>query len=162
MKLIIATGSAGKNIAQPLEKDGFTVIYLDRKPNESAAPTEPTTLTESERGHLIAAANTATQFIIVFGGGGPTGTSLAIETAHLAHQLGIGTAAYVTHPLSFEGQSRARFANTAAAEFRKTNTQVTEFALDDLINRVDPRLSPEEFFRNIDEEIRNAIRKAAC
>ncbi|HEY4503641.1 MAG TPA: cell division protein FtsZ [Candidatus Paceibacterota bacterium] len=90
-----------------------------------------------------------------FGGGTFSGASPAI--ARTAKELGALTVAVVTKPFFFEGQQRAKIAETALEELRKEVDAIIVIPNDRLLSTIDKNTTVKNAFAICDEVLRQAV-----
>jgi len=100
----------------------------------------------------------ADMIFITYGAGGGTGTGAGPVVAEISKNLGILTAAVVTKPFSFEGQTRMKIAETGIAKLKKRVDSLILIKNDKLLEILNPKTTIASAFWLCDDILREAVR----
>ncbi len=99
----------------------------------------------------------ADMVFVACGLGGGTGSGASPIVARTAKELGALTVAVVTKPFFFEGQQRAKVAETALEELRKEVDAIIVIPNDRLLSTIDKNTTVRNAFAICDEILRQAV-----
>jgi cell division protein FtsZ len=112
---------------------------------------------EEDRDSVVEALRGADMVFITAGMGGGTGTGAAPVVAEVAKELGALTAAIVTKPFSFEGQTRRERADDGLALLREVADTLIVISNDALLDVVDTSTTMLEAFRMADNVLYQGV-----
>src|SRR3989338_2151665 len=99
----------------------------------------------------------ANMVFVACGLGGGTGSGASPAIARTAKELGALTVAVVTKPFFFEGQQRAKIAETALDELQKEVDAIIVIPNDRLLSTIDKNTTVKNAFAICDEVLRQAV-----
>jgi cell division protein FtsZ len=99
----------------------------------------------------------ADMVFVACGLGGGTGSGASPTVARTSKELGALTVAVVTKPFFFEGQQRAKVAETALEELRKEVDAIIVIPNDRLLSTIDKNTTVKNAFATCDEVLRQAV-----
>ncbi len=103
----------------------------------------------------------ADMVFITCGLGGGTGTGAAPVVAQIARELGALTVGVVTKPFSFEGQARAKKADTGYEELKKNVDTLITIPNDRILSIIDRKTPLTDAFSVVDEVLRQGVQGIA-
>ena len=89
--------------------------------------------------------------------GGGTGTGAAPVIAQIAKEVGALTIAVVTKPFRFEGNKRAKLAESGLEELKKESDSIVVIPNDKLLSIIDRKLGLKESFKIVDAILAQAV-----
>lgn len=112
---------------------------------------------EENRDEIRSALKGADMVFITCGLGGGTGTGASPVIAEIAKEIGALTVAVVTKPFSFEGNQRARIAESGLTQLRERVDTLVTIPNDRILNIIDRKVSILNAFSIVDDVLLQAV-----